>query len=351
MNDNYLSKQDFCDIPVIEINPLSTDTCPLVSVLMIAWNHELYVAQAIESIVAQQCDFSFEVIIGEDCSQDGTRAVCERYQRQYPELIRLIVADENVGMHRNLARLWHRARGKYIAICEGDDYWTDPKKLAKQAAWLESRPAYTLCGAYTRKIARDVRGAWVDIGMIGPAAIQERYTVEDLIPAYSFHTSSVMVRRDSVRFPRWFWEIYCADRPLYLLCAEQGPAGFIPEVMSVYRTHEGGIWSPVRQIDKARKGIELFQTLNRHFEYRYDALIQRTLGDIIWSYMAEALDRGDRAAAQRLFWLSMRYQTPKAAISRAWYWIVVLLRLYAPRGYQRMKKVKDAVFVRNQVLP
>ncbi|MFZ1576441.1 MAG: glycosyltransferase [Chromatiaceae bacterium] len=344
MNDHFLSDADFQAIPAVEINPsVPPDGAPLVSVLMITWNHGAFVARAIESVVGQACPFRFELLIGEDASGDETRAVCEDYQGRYPDIIRLIVAESNVGMHRNLARLWWRARGRYIALCEGDDYWSDSCKLAKQAAWLEARPTVWMCGAYTRKVARDAGGDWVEVGSVRPARVKERYGVEDLIPDYAFHTSSVLVRREGIRFPRWFWDLYCADRPLYLLCAERGDVGVIREVMSVYRLHEGGVWAPAGLVDKAEKGISLFETLDAYFEGRYHALIRRTLANIIWSYMASALDAGHLAPARRLYWLSLRYRTPGGLARSGRYWAVAWLRLYGPRLYRWLKRWEGAV--------
>ncbi len=347
--DSFLAEKDLQAIPAVEINPSGPPAgAPLVSVLMITWNHGTFVAQAIESVVGQVCPFRFELLIGEDASGDDTRAVCEDYQGRYPGIIRLIVAESNVGMHRNLARLWWRARGRYIAICEGDDYWSDPRKLAKQTAWLEARPSAWMCGAYTRKLARDAEGNWVEGGTIRPARVKEHYGLEDLIPDYAFHTSSVLLRREGIRFPRWFWDMYCADRPLYLLCAERGDVGVIREAMSVYRLHEGGVWSPAALVDKAEKGIALFETLDAYFEGRYHALIRRTLANIIWSYMAVALDAGQLAPARRLYWLSLRYQRPGALPRGGRYWAVAWLRLYGPRLYQRLKRWQGALVVRGR---
>ena len=279
--ESHFTTQDFRRIPATEISNVSADVRPLVSVLMITWNHESHISQAIESILKQRCNFPIELIIGEDASQDQTREICVHYQKRYPGIIRLVIADENVGMHRNLARIWCRARGKYIAFCEGDDYWVDPEKLSKQTAWMEDRLKYTLCGTYTQKIIKDKNGSWTKDGIIGPPEVKEQYTMEDLIPNYTSHFSSVMVRKESIRFPRWFWDVYCADRSLYLLCAEKGSVGFIPEITSVYRMHDGGIWVSINQLEKARKGIKLFEVIDRHFDYQYNKLIRRTLGNII----------------------------------------------------------------------
>lgn len=109
---------------------------PLVSVLMITYNHADYLAEAIEGVVSQQCDFPFELIIGEDASTDRTREIALDYQRRYPEIIRVIHSVANVGMNANGGRIFSKARGEYVAYCEGDDYWCSPQKLARQVALI-----------------------------------------------------------------------------------------------------------------------------------------------------------------------------------------------------------------------
>lgn len=113
---------------------------PLVSVAMITYNHRPYIGQAIESVLGQKTEFPFELVIGEDCSTDGTREVIEEYQRKYPKVIRLITSEKNVGLKKNSYRALKACRGKYIAFCEGDDYWHHPLKLQQQADYLERHP-------------------------------------------------------------------------------------------------------------------------------------------------------------------------------------------------------------------
>ena len=309
---------------------------------MITWNHEPYVAQAIDAILAQQGNFDFELIIGEDCSTDATREICARYAER-DSRVRLVTSERNVGIHANFRRIWNAAQGRYVAFCEGDDYWSDPHKLAKQIAFLEARPDFTLVGGYTRKIRQAASGGWESVGRLGPGQVKERYSVADLIPNYSFHFSSVVVRRDRVSFPDWFAEQYCADRPLYLLCAEQGSVGFIPEEMSVYRLHPGGVWSPTSWMEKAQKGRVLFQTLDRHFAGRYARLIQRTLGGILWSYMAEALAAGDRVAGRKLFWMASWHFLRAGRFTLARHWGVAWVRLYLPGVYAHLKGIYQRV--------
>ena len=118
---------------------------PLLSIVTITYNHEPFIAKTIEGVLMQQVKFPIELIIAEDCSTDGTRVICQRYAEQYPELIRLIMSDSNVGAIANERRAILAARGKYIAFCEGDDYWTDPYKLQKQVDFLETNPDYSIC--------------------------------------------------------------------------------------------------------------------------------------------------------------------------------------------------------------
>ena len=118
---------------------------PILSVITIAYNHEHYIRRCIESVLMQQVNFPIEFIIADDCSTDGTRAICEEYAAKYPGIIRLISSDHNVGAVENEQRAFLAAKGKYIATCEGDDYWTDPLKLQKQVDFLESHPDYSVC--------------------------------------------------------------------------------------------------------------------------------------------------------------------------------------------------------------
>ena len=104
---------------------------------MITYNHENYIAEAIEGVMMQKTNFPIELIIGEDCSTDKTRKICQSYQTKYPDKIKLLLPDTNLGMMRNLVETFQASKSEYIAICEGDDYWTDPNKLQMQVDFLE----------------------------------------------------------------------------------------------------------------------------------------------------------------------------------------------------------------------
>ena len=124
----------------------------MVSICCITYNHEAFVKQAIESFLMQKTNFMFEIIIGDDCSTDGTKKILNEYKKKYPELIRVIARRKNIGAHRNFSNVVACAKGKYLAHCEGDDFWTDCDKLQKQVDFLEQNPDYIICCNYTRVI-------------------------------------------------------------------------------------------------------------------------------------------------------------------------------------------------------
>ena len=134
-NRNEVPRKEYSDTLVMDKNPF-------VSVMMITYNHEKYIGQAIKGVINQKTNFPIELIIGEDCSTDRTREVIFNYQKKHPDIIRLITSDENVGARKNSSRCDWSCRGKYVAYCEGDDYWHNMDKLQKQVDYLEGYPDY-----------------------------------------------------------------------------------------------------------------------------------------------------------------------------------------------------------------
>ena len=170
---------------------------PLVSVKMITYNHAPYIAQAIEGVLQQETSFPFELVIGEDCSTDGTREIVFDYQKKYPDIIRVITSDQNVGMRKNSLRTTRTCRGKYIAFCEGDDYWHHPQKLQKQVDYLEAHPE---CGL----VHSDVVWHNVETGKTIPRHYKKRKLYHDhenvlrsiIEFKYRVMTCSAVVRKD-----------------------------------------------------------------------------------------------------------------------------------------------------------
>lgn len=269
---DLIKKEEMLRIPAEEISvPDKLPDAPIVSIAMMTRNHESFITQAVESVAEQQCDFPIELIIGEDFSTDGTRTVCEDLQKQYPYLIRLIVASENVGITKNFLRLVSRSKGKYIALLEGDDYWTHPEKLKKQVALMERHPDYSWCGAKTLN-----RTFWAEEKVC--------YTLEDTLHRYIFHTSSIMFRSDMLETYPHFPDIVVWESMLYAYLAKQGKCGFLNEVVSYYRRHEGGLYTGVEMVSRIQFTWICTDTMDEYFGSKY----RRILYDReLWVYKME----------------------------------------------------------------
>ena len=213
---------------------------PRVSICTIAYNVEPYIRDTIEGVLKQNVNFDMEFIISEDASTDGTAAVIREYAEKYPHLIRLIENKKNIGMNPNFTQAIAACRGKYVAIVDGDDYWSDPNKLQTQVDFLESHPECSFCGTAT-KVYYQARDEYVpghpelpeDDGSI------RYFDIADLYELWLFWipTHSLMVRNEYVELPPWFPESSSFDRSLRLILGLKGKAAYINKNMCVYRKH------------------------------------------------------------------------------------------------------------------
>ena len=273
-----------------------------VSVLMLTRNHAPFIGQAIASVQAQTLWHQLELLIGDDDSCDGTTEIVTVVAAQHPRRIRVWTSPQGpLGFHRNFARLLAAARAPYVAFLEGDDWWCDPDKLALQLALLVESPQLAFCGSRTR--------LWPPPGEIGPSPGSSRLGFDDLVRDYSFHTSSVLMRRSAVALPPWIFRQYCLDRPLYLLAACHGDAGVLDRVTSVYRQHPGGVWSSLTPLQQARRSAALFAAMARAFGPQRAPLFGQALGPILRSYLEQALRQGRRRQALGILVLLLRSGT------------------------------------------
>lgn len=215
---------------------------PKVAVFMVTYNHAPFIQQAIEGVLMQQTDFPVKLFIGEDCSTDGTWEQCLHYKEKYPDRIELLLSEKNIGGVANAQRVYPAcfAYGDYTAMCEGDDYWTDPHKLQKQIDFLEANPDFAICFHNTEIIYED--------GSREPhlfnSSQSEVTTFEDLAGGNYIQTVSCVYRNGLFGdFPAWSSSLALGDWSLHLLNAQYGKIKFIDEVMAVYRVHGGGAWS------------------------------------------------------------------------------------------------------------
>jgi glycosyltransferase involved in cell wall biosynthesis len=247
---------------------------PKVSICMISYNHGKFIAQAIESILAQEVDFSIELVIGDDCSKDDTGRICEDFARRDPR-VRLLPRERNLGVMPNFARTLAACVGEYVAVCEGDDYWMDPRKLAKQAAFLDTRPDHA--GAAHQS---DVL---VDEKFSRKFKLDVPHTLDtmDLLAGRQFHTASVIFRRPAVDlFCRAPLVLSC-DRLLNFCISFLGKIHYSEEAMCAYRLHGGGMSSnvTVAQLKLDLSCIDYLQSLQPSFpRNRYRSYVYATIG-------------------------------------------------------------------------
>ena len=216
---------------------------PMVSAKMITFNHAPYIAQAIEGVLQQKVNFPIELVIGEDCSTDGTREIVLEYQKRYPDIIRVITSDKNVGARKNGYRTTKACQGKYIAFCEGDDYWHHPNKLQKQVNYMESHPECGLvfadCDIYHQESNKLIRSYNLSKGFHSPGHL----TIEQIILGDMVKwTATAMIRRnlyeqviESDPYLHRSQNFSMGDTQLWAELSLISVVTYIPESLATYR--------------------------------------------------------------------------------------------------------------------
>lgn len=253
-----------------------------VSVCSTTYNMEAYIAQALDSWLSQKTSFPFEIIISDDGSTDGTCDVVRQYMKENNN-IRLI-STGHIGKMPNFIRSLQVCSGKYIALCDGDDYWIDPHKLQKQYDFLEANPEFEECFTNSwvlntetgeRKIAKTQ--IWDTATTSGLLLHRDNDNVQ-MSPG---HTSTFFYRNQYLKkYPKWMYGDVMTDFPLYMLMSKYGKAKFINEVTSVYRHRPNGVSSlNFTREHSWRRRIFVYKHVNRDFLYRYAGQINPIIAD------------------------------------------------------------------------
>lgn len=222
----------------------------MVSVMCTAFNHEEYIRDALEGMVNQKTDFDYEILINDDVSSDGTADIIREYAAKYPEKIRAFFPEKNL-YSQNIDVYYHsffpNARGKYVAFCEGDDYWCDETKLQRQVDFLEAHPEYTACVHNT--MLRYCAGNHADEPLIKREGERD-VEFEDILPGMNnaWHTSSLVAKTELLKNPPDYYYVACdygfGDYPYGIWLRHNGPVHFIDRCMSVYRINSNvASWS------------------------------------------------------------------------------------------------------------
>ena len=261
------------------------------TVLVLTYNHERFIAQALESILAQRVNFDYEILVAEDNSTDGTRDIVLDFHRRYPGRIVPLLRDRNLGAIRNLREALPICRGKYLALLEGDDYWTHEDKLQAQINFLDEHSDHAICCHRVQFVDEGGGGQ----SRIFPTLPAGTYTIADLFDENWVVTCSVMYRWGSVgSLPDWFLALQMADWPLHILVGRAGKIHLMDDVMSAYRIHQGGIWSSLARQDQLRATIAMLRALDKHLGFRYTNKIRRGLARSYFELACQARQNGDR---------------------------------------------------------
>jgi glycosyltransferase involved in cell wall biosynthesis len=248
-----------------------------VSVALVVYNHEKYLRQAIESILMQEVNFIYDIVVGEDNSTDNSRDILLEYKNKHPNKFILIFQDENVGGTKNIYNIFMKARGEYIAILEGDDYWLDRNKLQKQVDYLENNIEYL--GVSHVIEARDIQGNYISKHPISSIIVGKDATIELFLKGYYFSAVATVFRNIFLDKPNDYSILYKANKhvgdfTLCLLLLDKGKIKVLDETMSVYRSRsvegEGNYNSIRNAYQQYSDHIQLINQINSYFKYKYN---------------------------------------------------------------------------------
>lgn len=241
----------------------------MVSIFMLTYNQKNYIAQAIEGVLMQKTAFNIELVIGDDGSTDGTLKICEDYKNKHPEKIRLLSSKENRGLIKNYVRTYKECKGKYVAICDGDDYWYDALKLQNQVEILETRPEISVVFSNLKELYPSGK-----LIKAKPAAVPQITSFENIILGNYIHSVTVMFRNKPLKpeIEEWILQFPYGDWQTYLWVLNEGGKIFRQEeVTAVYRKNIGvssGIMKQKAALGEVNLRILQKMKMGKNFDLR-----------------------------------------------------------------------------------
>lgn len=236
-----------------------------ISCHVITFNHRDYISNCIDGILMQKVNFTFEIVIGDDNSNDGTKEILLQYAKNYPDIIKLNLRKfRGIGVpgKQNFLTTLDMCKGEYVSLCDGDDYWTDPFKLQKQVDFMEGNPDYSICFHKVEVLKNGVLEK-DDI----TKKVPETTTIKDLAKGNYIHTCSVVFRNNLFdKLPNYFHKSPVGDYFLHMLNARYGKIKFLDEYMGVYRLHEGSVWSSKKQNKRDQIWLDFLKRIRKNFD-------------------------------------------------------------------------------------
>jgi glycosyltransferase involved in cell wall biosynthesis/RimJ/RimL family protein N-acetyltransferase len=261
----------------MEMN-LSALKPPLTSVFVMTYNHENYIDQALRGILMQKTNFDFEIVVGEDCSTDKTREIVQEYSDKFPGKFKLLLHNKNIGAMANQTAVLKSCTGKYIAFCEGDDYWTDPDKLKKQVDFLEANPDYSMC--FTDRMIVNSNNTVIKDTSV-PVNLKKHLEAKDIIGAYTPPTQTVVFRKSYLETDPCILEslkkVYNGDTFLFSYLATMGKVGYIDLISAAYRINDSGVYNNLDYYNRLKNRLNTFQTFQKSVPIEFHRYIYRDL--------------------------------------------------------------------------
>lgn len=283
----------------------------LVTIASTTYNMEAFIAEALDSWLAQETSFPFEILVSDDGSTDGTCDVVREYMARYPNIT--LISTGHIGKMPNFLRSLKESKGKYVALCDGDDYWIDTHKLQKQFDFMEAHPDFSEC--FTNSYVLDVvtgekKIAKTQIWDVADTEGLLAHRDNDNVQMSPGHTSTFFYRNQFLQeYPKWMYGDVMTDFPLYMLLSRYGKAKFINEITSVYRHRPDGVsskgWNSVRANERR---IFVYENVNRDLGYKYKKIINPILANYYYNLGKRLYKNGRKArgfaALLNAFWYS-----------------------------------------------
>lgn len=279
---------------IIKEFPNLVEGNPKVSISLLTYQHKDYIEECLRGILMQQTNFLFEILLAEDDSTDGTREICIEYAQKFPDKIRLFLhhRENNININGNPTGRFnfvynlYSANGKYLAMCEGDDYWTDPLKLQKQVDFLENNKGFIFSFhdvnvLYTReKRVKNYR-------MIG-SLNKNSLGTNDLLKPWFIPTCSVVFRKpENFSLPKWFYLSPNGDKALWMLLSLEGKFKYLNEIMGVYRMHQNGISASFTGYTHVFSMIHLYKNFNEYTNNKFKTQLHQAMKGEIHTHLPE----------------------------------------------------------------
>jgi len=292
---------------------------PKVSVLLVTYNHEKYIREAIDSLLMQETDFDFEIVVADDHSLDSTRAIIDGYRTGNHDL-RVLASERNVGITRNYQRGFKACRGEYVAVLEGDDYWTSPIKLKTMVEFLETHQECVFCfHRFLRRVEASTTSS-----VHPPFEITNEFALHTAAQLakgnFVGNFSACVYRREVIdRLDPALFEMKVYDWMLNIAVAQEGMIGYIPVIMSVYRAHPAGVWSGKTPDEHKPELLKLIDEYNKYLDFKFDAEFQFHKAALLGE---AAQSMNGRPSMSRRCWLRVKRLVPvplKDMLKRIYY--------------------------------